>query len=634
MKEDIKIGWIDVISKMYRDLHNTKQVMHSSSPSDKKRERLIKYFNRLDELHKKVSKSKRKSDELLLKNFYYKLYIIKEENIEESYFQNQVKIARERGYGNVEITEDIRKQMVEQIINDQKESLDKWIEYFLYDEESKTYEMWEKYWVFQGIQTLGKYDKETGKFSRRNKSTIYPFPPVEREYVYTTLKLMEDYIKDKTTEEEINGALGCGNFKQLYEYVIKQSMLNKKMQNISTEGMWIKYEQGSDYNKLRNSLQGYYTGWCTAAGENFAKTQLEGGDFYVYYSLNENKEAKVPRIAIRMDGKEKIGEIRGIANNQNMEVEMIPILNEKLKEFPDKDEYLKKEQDMNKLTLIDNKINNNDELSKEELKFLYEVNDEIIGFGYNKDPRIDEIKSKRNVKKDYAKIYNIDEDEIAISQEEYEKNFNKIKILVGNLNLGYLTDIKDLKLPFIVTGYLDLSGLVSVEDLVCPKIVGEYLDLSNLKTVKNLILPRKVGDYLDLSSLILFEKLTLPESVDYLNLKKITSVRGLVFSNNVNVLNLESLITAEDLVLPKSMDFLNLNGLTTAKNLKLPKKINFLALNGLNSAEGLLLPYNFDLNCLSCKNNVKDEILEKPNNYYMESSINERIEIDNDLRLR
>ena len=38
--------------------------------------------------------------------------------------------------------------------------LDKWIEYFLYDEESKSYEMWEKYWVFQGLQELGKYDKE------------------------------------------------------------------------------------------------------------------------------------------------------------------------------------------------------------------------------------------------------------------------------------------------------------------------------------------------------------------------------------------------------------------------------------------------------------------------------------------
>ncbi len=49
--------------------------------------------------------------------------------------------------------------MTEEVIDDQKKTLDKWIEYFLYDEESKSYEMWEKYWVFQGLQNLGKYDK-------------------------------------------------------------------------------------------------------------------------------------------------------------------------------------------------------------------------------------------------------------------------------------------------------------------------------------------------------------------------------------------------------------------------------------------------------------------------------------------
>ncbi len=38
---------------------------------------------------------------------------------------------------------------------------------------------------------------------------------------------MEDYIKDKKGDEEIKSALGSGNFKMLYEYVIKQSMLKK-----------------------------------------------------------------------------------------------------------------------------------------------------------------------------------------------------------------------------------------------------------------------------------------------------------------------------------------------------------------------------------------------------------------------
>ena len=305
MNNEMRNGWIDIISKMYKDLHNSERVMHISKEHDKKRERLLNYFNRLEEIHKRVSESKNKSDEKLLKGFYYDLYVIKPEDIPESYFQNQVKLARERGYGNIELTNEDKKRMTDQVIEDQKHSLDKWIEYFLYDEESKSYEMWEKYWIFQGLQSLGKYDKETYKFSKRDKTTVYPFPPVEREFIFTTLHLMEDYIKDKKGDEEIKSALGSGNFKILYEYVIKQSMLKDKLQSNTTSGKWVKYEQGSDYNILRDSLQGYYTGWCTAAGENFAKSQLAGGDFYVYYSLDNNGEAKVPRIAIRMDEKIK-----------------------------------------------------------------------------------------------------------------------------------------------------------------------------------------------------------------------------------------------------------------------------------------------------------------------------------------
>ena len=100
-----------------------------------------------------------------------------------------------------------------------------------------------------------------------------------------------------------------------------------------------------------------------------------------------------------MDGKDKIGEIRGIADNQNMEPEMMSILEEKLKEFPDRGEYLKKEHDMKLLTLIDKKVNNNIELTLDELKFLYEIDDQIKGFGYEEDPRIKEIKRKRKKKK-------------------------------------------------------------------------------------------------------------------------------------------------------------------------------------------------------------------------------------------
>ena len=642
--------WIDIISKFYNNLHNTDRVLKASSLSDNRRERLFKYFERLEELHKKVANSESKTGEKLLKSFYYDLYVIKPEDIPESYFQKQISIARERGYGNIELTPENRKQMIDQIIEDQKESLDKWIEYFLYNEESKSYEMWEKYWVFQGLQSLGKYDKEKGKFSKRDKNTVYPFPPVEKEYVFTTLKLMEDYIKGKDTEDEIKSALGSGNFKLLYEYVIRQSLLKGEHQSNTTQGKWVKYEQGSDYNILRNSLQGYYTGWCTAAGENFAKGQLSNGDFYVYYTLDENGEAKVPRIAIRMDGKDEIGEIRGIADNQNMEPEMLPILEEKLKEFPDREKYLKKEHDMKLLTLIDKKVKSNKELIIDEIAFLYEVENEIVGFGYERDPRIEEIRSKRNAIQDLNKLFASD------------KKFKEIRLF-------YLENADGLKLPETVDGDLILNRLISAEGLELPQSVGGDLNLNRLRVADGLILPQSIGGSLFLKSLISADGLVLPQTIGGdLNLYWLESAKGLEFPQSIGgSLKLGHLTSAEGVELPQSIGgFLDLHNLTSAERLELPQSIGdyldlsvlrsaeelilpkfvgrFLNLHKLGSAEelvlpqfigedinllnlenykGLKLPYDFNLNKLYCSQEIKDAIMENPDLYYMKPPVDE-----------
>ena len=71
------------------------------------------------------------------------------------------------------------------------------------------------------------------------------------------------------------------------------------------------------------------------------------------------------------------------------------VLEEKLQEFPDNKQYQKKVHDMKKLTEIYNNHKIRD-LTKEELAFLYEINDRILGFGIGRDARIYEIKESRD----------------------------------------------------------------------------------------------------------------------------------------------------------------------------------------------------------------------------------------------
>jgi hypothetical protein len=54
------------------------------------------------------------------------------------------------------------------------------------------------------------------------------------------------------------------------------------------------------------------TSWCTGASVQTARGQIESGDFYIYY-----KEGR-PEVAVRMDGQNEIGEVRGNTESQGL----------------------------------------------------------------------------------------------------------------------------------------------------------------------------------------------------------------------------------------------------------------------------------------------------------------------------
>ena len=73
---------------------------------------------------------------------------------------------------------------------------------------------------------------------------------------------------------------------------------------------------------------------------------------------------------------------------------------------------------MKMLTEIEKKTKNQEELNKEELRFLFEMDDQIDGFGYQKDPRIKELRDTRNIQKDLPIIFSCQPEQIATTKEE------------------------------------------------------------------------------------------------------------------------------------------------------------------------------------------------------------------------
>ena len=552
MKDKIDYTGELFLDKLFKDLYKSKEVLNGARDKSQKAENIRRYMERLEELHQRVSESPRDNDRNLLKKLYYDKYVIKTSDIPENYYKHQQEILLERGYGHVSLTNEQKKELAKQVIKEQEKSLDYWIDYFT-SRDTSMYPMWAKYWAFQGMLKLGSYDKESKSFKRRTKGTTAPFIELNQEALALSIDMLLKYLnREELNDKDLEKIIESGVFGKIYAYNLIYLDKQEKEKGNTNSGIWIKYPKGSDHMKLVKSIQGKGTGWCTA-GEGIAKNQLSHGDFYVYYSYDKNNQPTIPRIAIRMEY-DKIAEIRGVGPNQNIETDMEDIVSKKLEEFPDKDEYKKKVQDMQQLTKI-YKEHESRELTTEELIFLYEINEEIEGFGYDKDSRIIEILSVRNKIKDLSNIFS------------YQKEID------GDLDLRDLTNAEGLVLPEKIGGYLDLRGLTSAEGLVLPEKIGEYLDLRGLTSAEGLVLPKEIGESLYLNSLTNAEGLALPEKIG-------------------GSLNLEGLISAEGLVLPEKIGgYLNLDGLTSAEGLVLPKAIGRgLSLNGLTSAEGLILP--------------------------------------------
>lgn len=422
-------------------------------------ERIETYMDRLENVFLNSDEKTRERNLEMLRPKIYDALLIKPENFPESFFELQKRVAREQGHGDVDITPEMRERMIETSIEDQKHSLDAWIDYLT--SEDAVYPTWFKYYAWTQIIKLSQFDKERGEFKKRTDSTVAPFPDIYREPL---AELCDLYIKvkedNKNLKDEEIKRIFSQKFPSAYAEFIQKSLAAQIEKKESIEGEWIKYEQGdmSQAEKLFNSLESKGTGWCTA-GRSTAEIQIKSGDFYVYYTSDEQGQPTQPRLAIRMNGKHSIGEVRGILPHQNVEPIMQDILNKKLEEFgTEADHYRKKSEDMKKVTDLVQKQEKGEQFTPEDLLFLYQVNSEIEGFGYDEDPRIDEILERRNTSEDTSVLaHHIIENKDNFSKEIFEQAEGTLRLeqisRSSDITDQDLVDIYQIVSPFNVLSY-------------------------------------------------------------------------------------------------------------------------------------------------------------------------------------
>lgn len=230
----------------------------------------------------------------------YKNWIIKPDKISLTTINNHLQILKNNG-NTITTVQD----WISFIQREQEKTLENWFNFF----KANNLDQETKEWILNSIKRMAKLNKITYQFQRRNIHTIHPFPEINKEII----------TKIITKEETVT-------FKNIYEQMLK--ILLEQKSNI---GIWKTYHNPNDFQKLSNSLQGYYTNWCIT-NEEVAYLHLLAGKIDVFYTEIPSGNL-YPRLAIGRNNKE-INRCIGIEINQGIEKELIP---EVLKHIADLD---------------------------------------------------------------------------------------------------------------------------------------------------------------------------------------------------------------------------------------------------------------------------------------------------------
>ena len=422
------------------------------------------YLDRFREIIERDEPQKRTRGITALKKVLVDRYVVRVEDIPDSYWQAQMRVVRSRGQlGDwQDLSEDeilkIKQEHLAQTKEDQKGSLEEWIDYLVSGKSSYIPD-YLKYWVFQGMLRLERYEKgeggKPGRFPERptgRQRSAKMFPEVNERGLKFIASAYDTKSKNQaihfpyeippSAREVFLKDLEKKDFRSLYGWGQEYIPPISEGEMHTTEGRWITYAQGSEATALTKTLQGKGSGWCIV-GENVAKDYLRNGDLSIYYTRDMQGNSTIPRVVVVSQGS-RVTEVRGIEWEENVDgyIKETNIIGDKLKELPGGEQFFETDADTKRLTAIDCKQTSGTALNKDELTFLYELDRSIKYFGYRKDPRITELRFARNADEDITIVFGCTPDQIAHGISEIGLD---TKAYVGPLERGIFDRLEGIE---------------------------------------------------------------------------------------------------------------------------------------------------------------------------------------------
>ena len=430
--------------------------------------RTFAYLSRLESLFERKGKERERK---LWQVSAQKDLLIREENIPESYWDALRQAYRDAGAGNVVLTNEAKHEHFLKERQLQKESLERWANY-LGDEQSP-YPLWFKIYAWDGMTKMGKYDRVKKKYATRNETTVAPYPEPNAEILTKVFEVINRYYgngeKDFYTEEgarniDLEKAVASGNFVKIYNSIQQEITPNIEppAETDDVHGEWVEYVPGDEYDIARAAIG---TGWCIGDSSAVARHYLKFGTYgtdedeeyddeeeydegdngarFILFHLQDQSTglmAKSACASIRLDPGGKVAEISGLKPGQALNDSLVPIVEEKVKTLPGGEEFLPKFYCKKKLIALDRKMQANEDLTVDELEFLYEINEKIQTVDtYNaRDPRIGELRNRYNI--EYAVNHGIDTNRLIETFNSPTIQFNLELLVEHGANVDRLAE--------------------------------------------------------------------------------------------------------------------------------------------------------------------------------------------------
>ena len=408
-------------------------------PGKNNERRNLSYLKRLNKL---VEKHGNKAEQKLWRASIKDDLLIQYDNIPESYWNAKKQELRDNGYGDIELTEEYKHEIYEKERELQKESLEKWVNYL--GDEHSPYPLWFKVYAWDGMTKMGRYNKGKGKYETRNETTVAPYPNPDAEVLASVFDVINRYYgngeKQFYTEEgerniKLEQIVQSGSFPKIFNAIQQDiaPILEPPEKAEDVHGEWVEYELG-DEDDIARAARG--TGWCVAS-PSVGRHYLEYGTYgdeddeyddyeyddydnsrnqskFILFHLIDEKTGKLSKNAcasIRLDLDGNVAEISGLKDGQALNDSLVPIVEEKAKSLPGGEKFLEAFADKNMLIALDRKMKKDENLTIEDLEFLYEIHRPIKTLDtYNDDdPRISELKRKYNIRYALDAGLNIDQ---------------------------------------------------------------------------------------------------------------------------------------------------------------------------------------------------------------------------------